>query len=277
MSFKFAKVAVIALLMAVGGVFLIVPNGGNSVFSQLQATSAGSVNTDDKYRQTSSYTVQRDSVPLDQIKLPTEATAAGPKTEPNPLTVQKPHSLNDSNQSISSLVLELAPSIQDWLIPEEQIRKWVMTVDMVADHRVPKTYLPISRSHEPFMVDDSINGATMAHENFKRLSPLLQGLTSIEPSLLVRYYHAWSDLFEEAYAELGKGDKFSTRLNLAIENVLDIQPIPTQASLSRNHVLYQYDDLSLENSTELHKLMWRLGPENHEAIHEFLSQIKSKI
>jgi hypothetical protein len=104
-----------------------------------------------------------DTLPEDEPKkivreaykpLPSVEYRDEPYIEEDPL-VAPPASLEDSDVQVREVVLDLAPAMASWLLPEEQIRKWVLLVDLMAEGKLPRRYRPLNYPMASFKVDES--------------------------------------------------------------------------------------------------------------------------
>lgn len=214
--------------------------------------------------------------PIERAPDPEEWTRPEPMPAPAPEStlLPAPTDLDNSDGQVHSLVKILAPEFTQWLLPQQQIRKWVATVDMMAEGRYPRKYPAIDFPVGKFAVEKQGNDIRQAESNFKRADLLVGALTKIEPQQLADYYQQWQPIFEKAYKEQGKKDSFKERLALAIDTIIALEPLPENAILKRPHVFYTYADPALEQRSDLEKLVWRLGSENQKALQAYLKQIK---
>ena len=195
------------------------------------------------------------------------------QTETTPELVPPPEKLDGSDRAVLELANSLSPQLVTWLLPEEQIRKWVMTIDLLADGKIPRRYQPVEFSMAPFNVDKS-NGTVTANEsNYTRAEPLIKAITAIDPAVVVEYLQHWQPLTSSAYKELGKPGNFNERLSEAINNVLNARPLPKNATLDQPLVFYVYEDQELENASDIQKLLWRIGPDNTALIQDYLRKV----
>ncbi|MEN9464512.1 MAG: hypothetical protein RL217_693 [Pseudomonadota bacterium] len=185
--------------------------------------------------------------------------------------------LGQSDRAFLDAVQNLAPSVAGWLIGEQQIRKWVLVVDAVAEHKVPTADRPINYPVGKFLVQERGETLTIRAENHGRAQAMIDTITAIPPKQLARFYRQFSPLFEQAYAELGREDRFSTRLNLAIENVLSIPTLRQLEEVKQPAVFYVYANKDLEQSDKLSKFFWRLGPENTLRVQQYLADLQKQL
>ncbi|MET0379726.1 MAG: DUF3014 domain-containing protein [Spongiibacteraceae bacterium] len=213
------------------------------------------------------------------LPLPPSATQPIRRNEPQPDVtapgIATPESLDGSDGAVRGSIHALAPTLVTWLTPEEQLRKWVALVDAVAEGKLPAKNLPLKYPMQGFSVvaqgdeDVSINPA-----NFNRANLLIETITAIPPRKFADYYHAYSPLLERAYAELGRGGNFEARLTLAIQKVRDVKPLTADAKLARPKFYYTYADPALEQSSDVAKLLWRLGPANQQQLQSYLGELQ---
>ena len=197
----------------------------------------------------------------------------------SPLLAPLPTHLDHSDSSVLAVAAELSPVLAQWLVPREQVRKWVLAVDLLADGKLPQRHRPMVYSTSAFRVIEE--KGTEDHERFvavannsERFTALISAVVDINPRTAGRYYQAWLPLFEEAYAELGKKGKFQARVNKAADNMLSVGAMPGRGVLQQTHVLYEFESGNLERRSPLEKALWRLGDDNRESLQAYLKELK---
>lgn len=230
-------------------------------------------------------------VPVDiqsppKIVEPVPEPALASVVEPVPLPVKSPKpviaaptKIDGSDEIVRRVAKELAPALLDWLTPDQQVRKWVLSIDLMADGEVPKQYRPMAYSMERFAVEtiheQSADQLFLAETNFGRTSLLVQTVTAIDPVLVAHYYKAWLPLMEKAYAEQGKPGSFDQRFTAALDRVIAVQPLMVKPALVRKGgVMYAYADSQYENASDVEKMCWRMGPDNSAKLQEWLKKIR---
>lgn len=207
-----------------------------------------------------------------------DAPEAPEVVEEAPNLVQAPASLNNSDQRVKSAVTDLAQKMVRWLTPAEQIRKWVLTVDMVAGGKIPYKHSPVKYDKDPFLVLPAGDETFVADSgNYTRWNTLVSVLTDVPAEDAARYYQEWRPLFERAYGELGKGGSFHQRFLEALGQVRTVSEPPVGAKLVRPHIFYQYADPSLEEASALSKWMWRLGPQHMLELQDFARNLSAEL
>jgi hypothetical protein len=203
-----------------------------------------------------------------QREQPARETVAVPAREIPAIPV--PGMLDGSDEMTRAAANELSPTLLKWLLPAEQIRKWVALVDQMADGKLPTKNLPLLFPMPAFDTVHVDDADRMNSTNFTRANLLVDTVTAIDEQKLADYYHAWRPLLEAAYKELGSEETFHSRLLLALQNVVEAPPPPVAAALVRPKVFYVYADPLLEKNSGVTKLLWRLGPDNQRKLQGFL-------
>lgn len=185
-------------------------------------------------------------------------------------------SLADSDTLWLQLLERVSPTLSTWLIPEHQIRRWVVLVDNLASNRIPYEHRPLNYPMAEFSVIDTNDDETELFNtaNYKRADLLVQTITLIPNDQAVALYQNWLPLFDEAFAELGYDVGFHDRLLQAIDNILAVEPIQQPQQLKHATVLFTYTAEELEQATALEKFLWRLGPENTRKLQNYLQQLQ---
>ncbi|NIB44574.1 DUF3014 domain-containing protein [Pseudomaricurvus alkylphenolicus] len=191
--------------------------------------------------------------------------------EPLPPIVEPPATLDDSDKQVLQAVADLGPEMAQWLLPREQIRKWVLAVDLMADGKLPQRHRPLQYPIAAYRITAAHTAAT---ENFNRVTPLIDAVTGISPKTLGRYYRAWLPTLEEAYGELGKPGEFQDRVDTLVERLINVPAGPVNASLKQPNVFYVYQDPSLERRSALEKWVWRMGDDNRQKLQAYLRELK---
>ncbi|MDX1692466.1 MAG: DUF3014 domain-containing protein [Ketobacteraceae bacterium] len=206
-----------------------------------------------------------------------DAEPAPEPPQPDFEVIAPPETLDDSDTRVKEALVDLAPGLTKWLVPEEQVRKWVLAVDMLADGRLPKRYRPMIYPMDKFKAKEYGDISVMEDANYERLSPLLDTVTSINVDLLAAYYRSWRPLLEQAYRQQGEPGTFEERLVQAIDRFLKVQPLKEKGVLVRPHVFYEYQDEALEEASDIEKLVWRMGEENANRLKDYARAFKEKI
>lgn len=201
-----------------------------------------------------------------------------PEVIPEPQRVSAPISLNNSDPRVKQAVTDLAQRMVRWLTPPEQIRKWVLAVDLAADGKIPYKHSPVKYDKDPFLVLPGGDERYIADAgNYSRWDGLVAVIADIPVKDAARYYRDWLPLLERAYGELGKPGTFNQRFLTALGHIRAVGEPPTGATLHRPHVFYEYLDPQLEGATPLTKWVWRLGPENMLELQDFARNLSAEL
>lgn len=214
--------------------------------------------------------------PVYQHETPTEDEIVEQK-EPDVTIVGPPNIIDNSDPQVLLAIAEFAPKLSAWLLPSEQIRKWVLAIDLMADGNLPKRYRPIDYPMDAFAITKQEDSIKTAETNFQRANDILNVVTAIDPKTLARYYKEWLPILEKAYREQGKPDTFNQRFRQTISQVLAATPLDTKPELIRPGVFYQYADERLEKASEVEKLLWRMGENNTERLQSYLRDLRFEI
>ena len=203
--------------------------------------------------------------PVTAVQPPVAPEPAPPPPPPLPLApdiVAAPTSLNGSDASARRAGADLAVQLGRWLMPSEQIRKWVVLVDRAAEGELLSNHRPWQIRMPRFIVGGTDAEPVFSERNYPRYDATVNVLTAIPVEHLAYYLVQWNDLFEQAYGELGEPGSFQQRLRQALDQVLIAVPLTETPALVRPSVMYKYADVRLEAATDIQKLMWRMGPDN---------------
>jgi hypothetical protein len=214
--------------------------------------------------------------PPEPISLPEPEIVIEPEI-PDSTVVAPPPNVENSDSQVLLAVADFAPKLSQWLLPNEQIRKWVLAVDLMADGKLPKRYRPIDFPMDKFATAKQGEQTTTTEENYSRMNTLIDTVIRIDPAVLASYYKEWLPTLEKAYREQGKPDSFDQRFQQTISQVLASDNLEQAPELVRPSVLYQYADKNLEQASDVEKLLWRMGPENTEQLQAYLRELRSQL
>lgn len=216
--------------------------------------------------------------PKPEAKLELAAPELEPEASPEPQRVDPPLSLNNSDQRVKQAVTDLAQRMVVWLTPPEQIRKWVLAVDLIADGKIPYKHSPVKYEKDPFLVlPTGADNYVADSGNHSRWDALIAVMAAIPVKDAARYYREWLPLLERAYGELGKQGTFNQRFLTALGRIRAVGEPPSGATLIRPHVFYEYSDPELEGAAPLTKWVWRLGPENMLELQNFARNLSIEL
>jgi hypothetical protein len=209
-------------------------------------------------------------------------------TPPAPAPAEEPlPGLNDSDSIVLAALQQLrGEGLVQLLVPQELLRKFVLTVNNLAEGKVIHEYRPIISPPPPFIAEKfsvMIEGTAADQErispnNFQRYEPYVTTLSLIDSDAAVAVYRRFYPLLEEAFNELGlKKPNFHSVLIAAIDNILAAPDGQGDLLLVHPKVFYQYADPALETLPQTHKLILRMGPENARSVKASLRQLRARL
>ena len=231
-----------------------------------------------------------------QPPMPTQVVAPPAVTETMPITPLPPASdepaishlietpeppvpLPDLEQSDAQFVDAIGPALgSQWLgqlLPEEIIRRIVVTVDNLPRKQLPAKLVPLKRAPGSFVTEGEGKSRVIGAMNAARYESYVQLLQAINPSKLVSVYAQFYPLFQRAYEELGYPKAyFNDRLVAAIDDLLATPEVPEPIGLEQPKVLYEFADSDLAARSAGQKILLRMGRENAAKIKAKLSEIR---
>ena len=190
-----------------------------------------------------------------------------------PRVIAAPVSLNESDAKAREAALDLSVQLGRWLVPAEQIRKWVVLVDRAADGELQSKHRPWLVDIGSYVAAGSDDALSSSPQNYRRYDPLITVLDAVAVDKLAYYIEQWLPLFDQAYQELGSAGNFRERALLALDQLISAEALPQESvALVRPSVMYKYADVRLESASDIQKLMWRLGPKNSARVQDIAIQ-----
>ncbi len=189
-----------------------------------------------------------------------------------------PASLNNSDAQARSAANEIYSGATDWLMPEEQLRKWTLLVTQAAEGKTLFTDRPFTFKLAELAVEERDERYFISTQNFERYSEVVNILTNMPAEKLVAYYRAWYPLLEKAFGELGLPGSFDERVDSMIARILAVEVLKPPIELKKpTSVTYKFLDPELEKASQIEKWLWRMGPENTRKIQSLASRIKQAL
>lgn len=260
--------ALILLLVAAAACWLFLPQDRQAVL-QDRILAQKNVQTPSAARKP---VVQND---IARIQLLGDAPAPdAPPVVLDDWIVSPPPTLDSSDMVVLEAVNQLNPEVVQWLLPTDQIRKWVATVNLLAEGKFPLKDRPLEMALPPFGVTQSGGRLWMDRHNHRRVSLLVRALTQMPPSRVAKLYAVWRPLLQQAQDELGNGERFDACLQRAIARVLAVPALTGEVELKAGVMKYTYAQDRLEKASALEKALWRLGPANTLRIQNYLRALQ---
>jgi len=183
------------------------------------------------------------------------------------------------DQSDAQFLNSIGPALgSEWLaqlLPEEIIRRIVVTVDNLPRKQLPAKLVPLKRASGGFVVDGEGESLVIGALNSARYATYVQLFQAINPSKLVSVYAQYYPLFQSAYEDLGYPKAyFNDRLVEAIDDLLAAPEVQEPIHLVQPKVLYEFADPGLAERSAGQKILLRMGHENAGKIKAKLGEIR---
>ncbi|MCW8885581.1 MAG: DUF3014 domain-containing protein [Motiliproteus sp.] len=205
--------------------------------------------------------------------------SASPKGTAKPV-VKKLPPLDSSDKEIREVITSLDSTmlLADWLIDEELVRKFVVLIDNMAEGQIPSKHSVIRPLNTSFRAVEQGDQLFLGGYNFSRYTTYIDLLSVMDSQRLSALYQRYYPLLQQAYGELGYSRKsFHKRLLMAIDHLIDSPIQPGTLELERPSVMFKYADPELEQLSDAHKQMLRMGPENSRKLIGQLTILRSNL
>lgn len=186
--------------------------------------------------------------------------------------------LRTSDVVVRELVSQLSsnPKLAAWLANDDLVRRFVATVDNIANGISPTSQLEFMRPKGKFEVLKSGDKITIDPKSFDRYDLATQVFVSLDTEGTVALYRELEPLIDDAYGEISPpGSRFSDRLDAAVEELLEVTPPKGDPKLKPKVVTYVYVDESLEGLSGAQRQLLRMGPDNMLLIKAKLRDLKA--
>ena len=158
------------------------------------------------------------------------------------------------------------------------IHNIVATIDNLPRKRAPYSVMPVKRVHGLFITEGPEDNLTISPKNALRYRAYVRVAEIVSAKDWVGLYVRLYPLFQEAYEELGYPHKyFNDRLEFVLDHLLDAPDIKEPVKLVQPHVLYQFADPALEDSSAGQKILMRIGSRNEAVMKKKLRGIKQQL
>ena len=219
----------------------------------------------------------------------TTADAADPAPPAAPVELAEPDvvpqpvelpALADSDNFVRDLVDALLahPNLAAWMAGSDLLRRFVVTVDNVANGRNPAQHLPELRPGRRFRAAGEGELQLIDPGSYQRYDLLAGVVSALNPSAAALLYETLEPLLDEAHAELGYPDTpFRRTLERAVAQLLAAPVVDTPPLVVRRATQYLYADERLEALTPAQKQFIGMGPDNVQAVQAQLRAISGEI
>jgi hypothetical protein len=193
-----------------------------------------------------------------------------------------------ANADIESALIQLfgSSAVKSFLQTGDFPRRAVATIDNLARSHAPSAVWPVKPAPGRFTVEETAQGTTIAASNAHRYAPFVHWVGGIDAKKAVALYRRMYPLLENAYRELGLGNRYLNDRVIEVVDALLATPEPQSAPLvqleevkgpypsERPWVRYQYVDPELESLAAGQKILVRVGPANERILKRKLSELR---
>lgn len=189
--------------------------------------------------------------------------------------------VSTSDTVVSELVTELSthPQLAKWVVTDDLIRRFVASINNVAEGSSPSKHVEFLRPSTPFRAVEKTGSIFVNQSSFDRYGLFAEVFTSLDTEGTVTLYQELKPLIDEAYREISPpGWVFEDRLNRAIDQLLDVPiPVGDLELEERTIATYRYVDDRFESLNDAQRHLLRMGPENVQRIQEKLREFQNAI
>jgi hypothetical protein len=207
------------------------------------------------------------------------ATAVEPAPKPTPAPLDLPP-LGKSDAMVRGWVAAIStnPELGKWLIPDQLIRKFVVTIENIADGENPTAHLRHMRPETDFQVAGTESQLFVDLRGFARFDGLARITDSINATDAAHLYQSLRPLLDEAYAELGHpAGSFDATFARAVARLLETPASPRRIDLVRRSVSFEFADPRLEALSPAQKVLIRMGPANRAKVQGKLEEFRAAL
>jgi hypothetical protein len=207
------------------------------------------------------------------IAHPLPSAGSGSSSAPLPDLANSDSSLRDALTQLAG-----ADAVKAYLVPEDVIRRIVVTVDNLPRQKIAVDKRPTNAIGGTFAANGDELHATLNQQNFERYKPLVAVIGKLDMQQLGAVYIHFYPLFQQAYQNLGyPNGYFNDRLVEVIDAMLATPEPKGPIQLARPNVMYTFVDPALEARPAGQKLLIRMGPENAQAVKAKLTELRAAI
>lgn len=195
-----------------------------------------------------------------------EEAPGGPAIEPLAFPAV---GLGESDPAVREFAAALSSDADfaKWLLSKDLVRKFVVSVDNVANGLSPKPHIDFFEPKGGFRVSQARSGTTVDPASYARYEPVVRAASSLDAAAAARLYRAVKPLIKEAYDELGyPGAEFDDTLVRAMAELLETPVVEGPVKLEPKVLSYAMTDPALEGLSAAQKQLLRMGPNGVRAV-----------
>lgn len=199
--------------------------------------------------------------------------------EPMPEPEIDPEPLDSSDDGIRTSLSEVSEQdqVNAFLVDEGLLQRFVVSVTNMANEEMANQQ-PLKAPDQTFRVYNQAGKEWIDAASYKRYTPYVQMMESMENEQLLELYSKYKPQIQEKYAEIGAPDQSFDQVAInAINELLNTPEVPVPVEVYSDSVAYKYADPQLENLSAPQKQLLRTGPDNMRRIKSKLREIKAML
>ena len=171
------------------------------------------------------------------------------------------------------------PQLTKWLVNEDLVRRFVASVDSIAEGRSPRQQLEFMQPTTPFRVLDKRGRLYMNPASYHRYDLAAEVFESLDTAGTVALYRELRPLIADAYREISQpASEFEDRLLQAIDHLLAVEiPEGDVEVEERTVATFAFADESLESLSDAQRHLLRMGPQNARRVQSKLREIRDAV
>lgn len=171
-----------------------------------------------------------------------------------------------------------APRFESMFVPDDLVRRLVVTVDNLPRQKVAIQISPAKPPGGPFVTAGPEDQLVLGAANFERYGAWVELVDTLDADAAVALYRRLYPQFQAAYESLGNPEGyFNDRVIEVIDHLLATPEPPETIALVRPNVMYEFADPQLEAQSAGRKLLLRMGPGNAARVKMKLRDIRDRI
>ena len=222
------------------------------------------------------YTQRQQQSPIRTAVSGTEAPVAPPKVQANELPP-----LDQMDPFMRALLGALSshPGLATWLLSDDLIRQLAAAIDKASKGESPTSDFKAFAPSTGFMVMKRGTRMAIDPAGYTRYKSLVDGLTSVDASAVVKAYRTIHPRLNEAYQKMGHPNgEIDTAADTALTILLDTPTLkdPTYV-VEATGVRWKFADAKTEALSGSQKQLLRMGPDQTDRVLVWLRALQGSL
>lgn len=214
------------------------------------------------------------------VDAPPQDVSLPQTVEPEPADVELPP-LGQSDEFVRRLVggLSSHPRFASWLVTDDLVQRFVVTIESVAEGSNPASQLPFLRPSGRFVTRGQAPDLRIDPRSHARYNGAAGIVDSIDAAGAGALYRTLRPLIDEAYRELGYPEGgFDETLERAIRRLLETPVLERQdVTLVSRAPFFEFADEDLEALSPVQKQLMGMGPQNVRVVQAKLRELAAAL